>query len=297
MFNSFAQSVYFAPRGKDRISELGNDLAHAYLSPNDQLVGLIGDAGAGKSLLIRGMFPGLTLTNDDNGVNIRPLPVLEASENDNFNNHTYHVDARFEAAFNQPWKLAEAIKKAIKYEQRVVVEHFDLLADHLGDPDLLIGIGEEVLITRPGVFGPWPQEISEIVYKSIKYRRMAHTAEDIITAILAKKGIEKTIYHSDIKSGFVMQFERKPDINLKELEEKVKSIIDNDIRINPYDDTHIKVGEEIHSCRGPRIHVKRTGDIENFKLIKDLKHDPKTGRYLLAGLVGTERSQFELSHK
>jgi len=298
LFNSFAQSVYFAPRGKGRIMHLGNDLAQAYLSPDDQLVGLVGDAGAGKSLLIRGMFPGVTLTNDDNGINIRPLPVLEDAERNEFNTHTYHVDARFETAFTQPWRLAEAIEEALVDGRRVVIEHFDLLADHLEiDADLLVGIGEEVLITRPGVFGPSPQEVADIVFKSIRYRRMAHTAEDLITEILWEEGLEKPTYHSDVKSGFVLQFEDKPGFDFSELEDRVKGIIAQDVRINFHDDKHIRVGENIYSCQGPRIHVKRTGDIENFKLVKDLKYDPNTNRYLLAGLVGTERSQFELSHK
>lgn len=298
MFESFAQAVYFAPRGKDRIIYLGNDIAQSYLSPTDSSIGLIGDAGAGKSLLIRGMFPGLTLTNDDTGINVRPLPILEQAEKEEFNSHTYHIDARFETAFTQPWELAKAVEKALADDRRVVIEHFELLAEHLElAADLLVGIGEEIVITRPGVFGPWPEEIAEIVFETIRYRRMAHTAEDLITKILWEEDLEKPTLHSDVKSGFVLQYEEKPDFDISELENKVKELIAEDIVINAHDETHIKVGEKIYSCRGPRIHVKRTGEIENFKLIKEFKYDPKTGNYLLAGLVGTERSQFELSHK
>ncbi len=35
----------------------------------------------------------------------------------------------------------------------------------------LIGVGEEVIITRPGVFGPESKEIGNIVFDSIKYRK------------------------------------------------------------------------------------------------------------------------------
>jgi tRNA A37 threonylcarbamoyladenosine biosynthesis protein TsaE len=298
MFESFAQAVYFAPRGKDRIVYLGNDIAQSYLSPTDGLIGLIGDAGAGKSLLIRGMFPGLTLTNDDTGINIRPLPILAEADEDDFKSHTYHIDARFETAFTQPWRLAEVIEKALADDRRVVIEHFELLAKHLElDVELLIGIGEEVIITRPGVFGPWSEEIAEIVFNTIRYRRMAHTAEDLITKILWEEDLERPTLHSDVKSGFVLQYEEEPDFDIGELEDKVKRLIAENIVINAHDEAHIKVGENIYSCRGPRIHVKRTGEIENFKLIKEFKYDSKTGNYLLAGLVGTERSQFELSHK
>ena len=72
-------SSYYAPRGHNRMYALGQQLAQMYLSPNDKLIGIIGEAGSGKSALIRGMFPGLELTNDDNGVYVRPLPLLRAS--------------------------------------------------------------------------------------------------------------------------------------------------------------------------------------------------------------------------
>ena len=81
MFNSkhnrHIMTTYYAPRGRHRIFELGQQIAQQYLSPFDQIIGIIGEAGSGKSVLIKGMFPGLELTNDDDGVNVRPLPLLE----------------------------------------------------------------------------------------------------------------------------------------------------------------------------------------------------------------------------
>ena len=103
-------SSYFAPRGHNRMYALGIQLAQQYLSPNDKLIGIIGEAGSGKSALIRGMFPGLELTNDDNGVYVRPLPLLEQDQGFAFfAPHTYHVDIRFENGFTQMSKLADAI--------------------------------------------------------------------------------------------------------------------------------------------------------------------------------------------
>ena len=75
--HSHIYSTYFAPRGRSRIFNLGIQLAQLYLSPFDQIIGVIGEAGSGKSVLIKGMFPGLELTNDDDGVNVRPLPILD----------------------------------------------------------------------------------------------------------------------------------------------------------------------------------------------------------------------------
>ena len=92
---------------------LGIQIAQLYLSPNDRLIGVIGEAGSGKSALIRGMFPGLELTNDDNGVYVRPLPLLEQDRGFAFfAPHTYHVDIRFENGFTQMNVLADAIIEA-----------------------------------------------------------------------------------------------------------------------------------------------------------------------------------------
>ena len=74
MQRSHILSTFYAPRGRNRIYDLGIQIAQMYLSPFDKLIGVLGDSGSGKSVLIRGMFPGLELTNDDGGVNVRPLP-------------------------------------------------------------------------------------------------------------------------------------------------------------------------------------------------------------------------------
>lgn len=67
----------------------GMQIAQQYLSPFDRLIGLIGDSGSGKSILLKGMFPGLELTNDDEGVNVRPLPIMHQDDTGFFTPHTY----------------------------------------------------------------------------------------------------------------------------------------------------------------------------------------------------------------
>ena len=126
--HSHIYSTYFAPRGRSRIFNLGIQLAQLYLSPFDQIIGVIGEAGSGKSVLIKGMFPGLELTNDDDGVNVRPLPILDQdAETGFFSPHTYHMDIRFEMGFHQLSELADAIRLAVRRGKRVVIEHFDLI--------------------------------------------------------------------------------------------------------------------------------------------------------------------------
>lgn len=287
MQNSHYYSVFFAPRGRDRIYDLGMHIAQMYLSPFDKLIGIIGEAGSGKSMLIKGMFPGLELTNDDNGVNTRPLPILDIEQQGFFTAHTYHLDIRFEAAFTQMGVLADAILNAVQRGKRVIVEHFDMIYPFLKtNANLLIGMGEEIIITRPTIFGPLPNEIYDIVAKSVDYRRMAHTAEDLCEIFLP--GDDGCwCKHSDVKHGFVLSFdEPKPELDLDELESKVLDAIAKDLTISYVDEGHIMIGDLLHPCTGPRTHVPSTGCVQNFRIVKHIFYDPIERRYLLAGRVG-----------
>lgn len=283
-------SVYFAPRGAVRMTEMGMQIAQRHLHAFDRLVGIIGEAGSGKSILLRGMFPGLELSNDDNGVNVRPLPILDIDTGGFYQPHTYHIDMRFEMAFTQVHVLAEAVRSAILQGRRVVVEHFELLYPHIDmNAELLIGIGEDIIVTRPTLFGPEPSDIASIVHKSIRYRRMAHSAEDLVERFL--KGCCNEKYtHSDVRHGFVLEFDICPTVDLFELENWVHEQITMDVPICYVDDSHIRFGDVIHYCTGPRIHMGSSGQIDNFRMLKEIKFDPIAEKYLLVGLVG-ERTE------
>lgn len=288
MQKSHLYSVFFAPRGNVRMVDLGMQIAQQYLSPFDYLVGFIGEAGSGKSMLVKGMFPGLELSNDDEGVNIRPLPLLSVDDGGFYSAHTYHLDIRFESAFTQMYELAEAILKAISMGKRVVVEHFDLIFPFLGrNANLLIGVGEEIIITRPNLFGPEPQDICDIVFKSIRFRKMAHTAEDLCEFFIQKTYTGK-LTHDDVKHGFMLGFAEQPDIDLYMLQQQVNGLIDADMPISYLDEDHVLIGEFKHYCTGPRMHIRSTGEIGKFKLLKEFHYDAATERYLMVGLVGDE---------
>lgn len=99
------------------------------------------------------------------------------------------------------------MKKAISAGRRVVVEHFELLYPLLNvNAEVLIGIGEEVVVTIPTLFGPFPAEIAEEAYESLVYRKMAHSAEDLTGIVLEQMGIEPPTIHSDVRRGFVVEF-------------------------------------------------------------------------------------------
>ncbi len=297
MQKSHLYSVYLAPRGLVRMADLGMQIAQQYLSPFDKLIGLVGDSGSGKSMLTKGMFPGLELSNDDEGVNVRPLPLFSVEEDNAgfYSPHTYHVDIRFESAFSQMHELAEAILAAVGLGKRVIVEHFELIYPFLSrNAHLLIGIGEEVIITRPNLFGPEPQDIADIVFKSIPYRRMTHSAEDLCDYFLRQWGVKENFLHADVRHGFILSFINKPNIDLCQLEQQINNMIKKDVPISYKDDHHILIGKEPYPCSGPRMHVRTTGEIKKLTLNKELLVEPITERYLLVGIVG-EFSQQKIS--
>ena len=281
-------SSYYAPRGHQRMYETGSHIAQMYLNANDKLIGIIGDSGSGKSALIRGMFPGLELTNDDNGVYVRPLPLLEQNRGFSFvSPHTYHVDIRFENGFTQMTELADAITEALDNGRRVIVEHFELIYPILGyNANLLIGIGEQILVARPNLFGPEPGEIREEVYRTLPYRLMAHSVEDICEMCIDEFDATRC-GHDDVKHGFALYFpDTKPTFDIAELEAKVNDIIAQNIPITYVDHQHISIGDKVEMCNGPRIHVPRTGDIKGFRLMNHFIYDQFKRRYYLVGCVG-----------
>lgn len=279
-------SVYFAPRGYARMMQMGRDIAQRHLTAFDKLIGIIGDAGSGKSLIIRGMFPGLELTNDDNGVNVRPLPLLDIDTTGFYQAHTYHMDTRFESAFTPLPQLAEAVLFALNKGKRVVVEHFEMLYPLLNfNAALLIGIGDEIIVSRPTVFGPEPDDIAKTVYASIKYRRMAHTAEDLTEHILLAHNVGKYT-HGDVKRGFFLRFDRVISLDIPQVYSEVQALIDQDLPITYKDAQHIYIGSMLHRCTGPRMHVSSTGKVEDFRFLPSLQYDAMDESYLLVGLVG-----------
>jgi len=286
MFDSLKEAIHFAPRGKKRLLDLGNLISQRYLRWEDKLIGIIGGQGAGKSLLLRGMFPGLELVNDDYSINKRPMPLLEDVEEGNFRYHTYHVDVRFENAFNQLGTIARTIQQGLEKERRIVVEHFDLIYPILKrNAQILVGIGEEVIITRPTILGPEPKEIGGVVFKSLKYRKRAHTAEDLTSLVFENLGFKTPVVHSDVYHGFVFQFDKAVEIDLQKVEDKVKEYIRKDLLVSFLDEGHIEIGDISYPCTGPRIHVSRTGEINNFRLNHQWIECPVTKKYLLVGRI------------
>jgi len=289
-------SVYFAPRGRERLLFLGEEISQRHLSFEDKLIGIIGDAGSGKSSLIKGMFPGLELLNDDDRLDSHKVMQVR-DQIDGINEATtFHLDIRFQMAFTQMHEIITFVKNSLDHDRRVIIEHFDMIYPFLKlRADIMIGIGEEIIVTRPGIFGPLPKDISDIVHSSLKYRKMVHTAEDITTMLLEREyKINHTWRNSDVRRGFVLVFDEKPQIDLGELEKKTSEIIDSHIDVSYFDEDHIRLGEfEPVKCNGPRIHVHNTNEIENFHLLKDFTYDRLNNTWSLVGLVGLDHQDID----
>ena len=281
-------SQYYAPRGRERLMFLGEQIAHKHLHYSDSLIGIVGDAGSGKSSLINGMFPGLELSNDDDIINPRKIMQVRELMQDVPDAGTYHLDMRFQMAFTQMYEIVDFVKKVLKNKRRIVIEHFNLLYEALGmNADIIVGIGEEIIVTRPTIFGPIPQSIYEIVHQSLTFRKMAHTAEEaVVQALESGFGITTDdFYSSDMRNGFVLKFPKEPIVDLERLETLSQEILSQNLDVSYYDEDHIKMGDRIIFCDGARFHVNNTSEIKSFALYKKLKVDPKTKVYNLMGVI------------
>ena len=281
-------SQYFAPRGKERLMFLGEQISHRHINHDDKLIGIVGDAGAGKSSLIKGMFPGLQLSNDDDIVDPRKIMQVRNMLADVQDATTFHLDIRFQMAFTQMYEIVDYVNTLLERNRRVVIEHFNLLHSALGkNADLIVGIGEEIIVARPSLFGPHPESIYDIVHNSLQYRKMAHSAEEVATTLLEEMfGItESEYFFSDIRNGFLIKFYKKPNIDLNYLAELIDEKIAENMDISYYDEDHIIIGGKVIPCDGPRFHVKNTSEIKDFSLVREFVHDPETNTYCFIGLV------------
>ena len=125
--------------------------------------------------------------------------------------------------------------------------------------------------------------------QTAKLRRKCFES-DIKLIVVKNTLLEKDLArcgHDDVKHGFVISFpERKPDFDIIDLEKRVKAMIAEDLPLTYIDPTHVSIGGQAHFCTGPRIHVSRTGQIENFHLLHHFIYERLANRYLLVGCVG-----------
>lgn len=281
-------SLYFAPRGKERLLFLGEQLGRRHLQFQDKLVGIIGDAGSGKSSLIHGMFPGLELTNNDDVMDMHKVMQVRDLEENFSSATTFHIDVRFQMAFTQMHEIASFVQKAIECNRRVVVEHFNLLYPTLQmQADIMVGIGEEIIVVRPTVFGPTPQSIYDVVHATLQQRKAAHTAEDIAIWLLMEEfGIDhKYFYSSDIRNGFLLRFTEPKEFDFAALAKRINERLAENLVVQYHDETNILIGDKMIYCTGPRLHVRNTSEVKDFQLIERFIRDEKTDTYCMVGLL------------
>jgi len=290
-------SLYFAPRGKERLLYLGDQICSRHLKFQDKLIGIIGDAGSGKSSLIRGMFPGLSLTNDDDALDMHRIMQVRELNEDFSNATTYHLDMRFQLAFTQMHEIVDFVNNALAHNRRVVVEHFNLLYPALQThADIMVGIGEEIIVVRPTVFGPSPQSVYDVVHHSLRYRKMAHTAEDVAIWLLQEEfGIDhKYFYSSDIKNGFLLRFPELVELDFSKLAKRINERLAENLTVHYHDETNIMLGDQVIYCTGPRLHMRNTSEIKGFRLIERFIRDEKTDTYCLVGQLKDDKEDTDI---
>ena len=144
-------------------------------------------------------------------------------------------------------------------------------------------------MTRPSINGPLPEDIIHIIAGSARIRKMTHSAEELTCFVLEHEyGIINPHSFSEVLHGFVLEFDKKPDFSIPELEQKVKALIDKSVPIDYHDDSHITIDGILRMCTGPRIHLKNTGDITHYHLHEEFYYNSLTGQYSLIGTVDLE---------
>lgn len=284
-------SLYFAPRGRERLLFLGDQIGRRHLHFGDKLIGIIGDAGSGKSSLIRGMFPGLELTNDDDRLDTHKIMQVRDLEENFANATTFHLDMRFQMAFTQMHEIVTFVQNALEHQRRVIVEHFNLLFPALEQhADVMVGIGEEIIVVRPTIFGPLPQNIYDTVHTSLLYRKMAHTVEDLTIQLLQNEFHidHKIFFSSDIRNGFLLRFTEAPQLDIIKLATRIEQRLAENLSISYADESHIMIGDTLASCSGPRLHIRNTSEVRDFLLHPELIRDHTTDTYCLIGTFGTK---------
>ena len=272
-------SVYFSPRDPAGMQRLGNRLAQRHLMPLDRLIGIIGDKACGKSSFTRGMFPGVELMDETEGYDPTVVSGLELSKSLFYNKQTYHAVVSEELTESQLEEFAQCVFNLLDNDKRVIVENFERLYPYLKlNAQLLIGIGGEIIATRPNVFGPEPEMVAKNVYRTLKNRRLAYGAQLLTQKVITRMLPDGVSFdQGNIKQGFVLEFEKKPDINIDEVERQVNQMIAENAEI---------AGSVAET--GMRMYCERAGEIGSCSLIKELSQNPINMRYQLIGSVGGE---------
>ena len=113
-------NFFFAPRGNRRVMELGRKITQMYLNPFDKIIGIIGAKDSGKSMLIKGMFPGIQMVESDDEFDILNMPLLNAEDVGFYTPRTFHVDVRSARKYVSLEEIAKAVHNVIGMNKRVI---------------------------------------------------------------------------------------------------------------------------------------------------------------------------------
>ena len=178
--SSHIYSTYFAPRGRSRIYTLGMQIAQLYLSPFDQIIGFIGEAGSGKSVLDQGHVPGIELTNDDDASTSARSRFFEQEAKRDLPRRTPTIwtsaSRRLPSARAGGRRPAGCPGAASASSLSILTLIYPLLGINA---NLLIGVGEQIVITRPNLLALCRRSVRNRLSVASFIVPMAHSAEGI----------------------------------------------------------------------------------------------------------------------
>lgn len=167
------------------------------------------------------------------------------------------------------------------------MEHFNTLNQALGrNADLLIAIGEEIIVTRRRSLG---HSHRCCVHHSLRFRKMAHTAEEVTATVLYELyGLSMHDYYSaDIRNGYVLKFNEKPNLDFDLVEERILEIIRENRQVDYYDDLHIRFGDVIIPLAPVLVYTCALRVRLTIFLHKELVYDERVYQaHCLIGLIG-----------
>ena len=158
------------------------------------------------------MFPGLQLSNDDDIVNPHKMLQVRNSMMEVDEATTFHIDIRFQMAFTQMFEIVDYVNSLLERNRRVVVEHFNLLYPALGrNADIIVGIGEEIIVTRPSLFGPHLRVFIILCIVTSISKNGAFSRRSNTEVLHETFDIMEEEYFFLISERFVIKFHKKPD--------------------------------------------------------------------------------------
>jgi hypothetical protein len=83
----------------------------------------------------------------------------------------------------------------------------------------------------------------------------------------------------------LLRFTKNIDLNFEALSKRIHQRLAENLDVHYLDENHIKIGDSVTPCSGPRLHLHNTSEVEGFSLVKGFVRDEKTDTWCLVGML------------